>query len=392
MSGGAAPHVVAEQAGILAAAWSPVDALPSWRLTAAQFEVLQEDEELLRIAARIAPERLPALLFGAAASFLVLELEPRPLRDWFPRVGEPQLPLGAGFRSEYRAFCLDHRERLAELCERHRYQMNEVGRCADVVAALSPAVHGGREVVLVDVGTGAGLTLHLDRYRYLFRGPDEHRAMVGDPDSPVMIETEVRGAVALPVPDALPRVVDRVGIDTEPLDLGDPQVRAWLSACVPQEIGAVTRFHHAAQVAIAHPARSLRGDACAVLPDLLAGLPDGPLVCLIDSYVHVFFTPDELQRFRALVDHAGAERDLDWISIDPLVPMGPAANTSVLGIPVPSALIERNRREGVFGLVTRLSYRGGRASTALLGLAHPSAVWLEWLYPAAATATAPRTR
>jgi hypothetical protein len=270
--------------------------------------------------------------------------------------------------------------------------MNEVGRCADVMAALSPAARGGREVVLVDVGTGAGLTLHLDRYRYLFRGPDERRAMVGDPDSPVMIETEVRGLVALPVPDVLPRVVDRVGIDTEPQDLGDPRVRAWLSACVPQEIGAVTRFHYAAQVAIAHPVRSLRGDACAVLPDLLAGLPDGPLVCLIDSYVHVFFTPDELKHFRALVDQAGAERDLDWISIDPLVPMGPAANTSVLGIPVPSALIERNRREGVFGLVTRLSYRGGRASTALLGLAHPSGAWLEWLHPAAGIATAPSTR
>lgn len=381
------PQVVAEQAALLAAAWSPVDAPPSWRLTAAQFEVLRTDKELLGIAARIAPERLPALLFGAAASFLVLELEPQPLRDWFPRVGEPQLPLGAGFRSEYRAFCLDHRECLAELCGHHRYQMNEVGRCAEVVAALSPAARDGREVVLVDIGTGAGLGLHLDRYRYLFHGPGDRRAMVGDPDSPVMIETEARGTIAPPVPHELPRVVDRVGIDTEPLDLSDPGVRAWLAACVPQEIGAVTRYHHAAQLATAHPAQTVRGDACAVLPDVLAGLPDGALVCLIDSYVNVFFTSDERRRFRAIVDHAGAQRDLDWVSIDPLVPMGPAANTSVVGVTVPAALVERNARQGVFGLVTRLSYRGGRPSTALLGLAHPSAAWLEWLAPAAATAT-----
>jgi hypothetical protein len=371
--------VVADQAGMVAAAWSPVWAPPSWRLTAAQFEALREDAEMLAIAATIPPDRLPPLLFEAAASFLVLELEPRPLRDWFPRVGEPQPPLDGRFRAEYRAFCLDHRERLIELCARHRYQMNEVGRCAGVVAALAPAIRDGSDVVLVDIGTGAGLALHLDRYRYRFRGPGESHATVGDPDSQVMIETEVRGALAPPVPPALPRVIDRVGIDTEPLDLGNADVRAWLVACVPQEIGAITRFHDAAEVAIAHPTRTVRGDACAILPDVLAAIPDGPLICVVDSYVNVFFGPKELRRFRAIVDRAGARRDLDWVSIDPLVPMGRAADASVLGISVPPALVERNRREGVFGVVARLTYRGGRSASALLGLAHPGAAWLEWL-------------
>jgi hypothetical protein len=381
------PRVVGDQAGMVAAAWSPVGAPPSWRLTAAQFEALREDPEMLAIAATIPPDRLPPLLFEAAASFLVRELEPRPLHDWFPRVGEPQPVLDGRFRAEYRAFCLDHRERLTELCARHRYQMNEVGRCAGVVAALAPAIRDGRDVVLVDIGTGAGLALHLDRYRYLFRGPGESNATAGDPDSRVVIETEVRGALAPPLPAALSCVIDRVGIDTEPLDLDDPNVRAWLVACVPQEIGAITRFHHAAQVAIAHPTRTVRGDACAILPDLLAAIPDGPLICLLDSYVNVFFGPKELRRFRSIIDRAGAQRDLDWVSIDPLVPMGRAADASVLGIPVPPALVERNRREGVFGLIARLTYRGGCSSGALLGVAHPGAAWLEWLAPAAATAS-----
>jgi hypothetical protein len=194
-----------------------------------------------------------------------------------------------------------------------------------------------------------------------------------------MIETDVRGALAPPIASALPRVSDRVGIDTEPLDLRDPDVRAWLVACIPQEIGAITRFHHAARVAIAHPTRIVRGDACAVLPELLAAIPDGPLICLVDSYVNVFFGPEELRRFRAIIDRAGAQRDLDWVSIDPLIPLGRAADASVLGIPVPRALVERNRRDGVFGLVGRLTYRGGCSSGALLGVAHPGAAWLEWL-------------
>jgi len=65
--------------------------------------VLERDAELLAIAATIPAEKLPPLLFQAAATFLVLQLEPQPLRSWFPRAGEAQPPLGAQFADEYRA-------------------------------------------------------------------------------------------------------------------------------------------------------------------------------------------------------------------------------------------------------------------------------------------------
>src|ERR1700761_5742066 len=169
MTGGTDPALVAGQAAAVAAAWSPADAPASWQLTAAQFAALRDDPELLAVAAPIPPDRLPALLFTAAATALVPEVTPQPLRDWFPRLGEPQPTLPIGFADHYRAFCLAHRDRLAELCAAHRYQMNEVGRCADVLPALAPAVNEQREMVLIDIGTGAGLGLHLDRYEYRYR-------------------------------------------------------------------------------------------------------------------------------------------------------------------------------------------------------------------------------
>lgn len=380
------PHVVAEQAGLVAAAWSVAGAPSSWRLTAAQFEALRDDPELRAIAATIPPDRLPPLLFSAAATFLVLKLEPSPLRSWFPRLGGPQPPLDAQFAAEYRTFCLEHRDRLLELTSRHRYQMNEVGRCAALVPALAASTL--REFALVDVGTGAGLALHLDRYRYVFNDGRGRVVSLGDPASGVCIEAEVRGATLPPLPATLPQIVDRVGIDIEPLDVSDPEVRRWLAACVPQEIGAVTRFHHAVEIAIAHRARAVRGDACEVITAVIDAIPEEQPVCLIDTYVNVFFDPEERRRFARLVDHAGSSRDITWLSIDPLVPMGSSATDSVLGIEVPKALIGRNRREGVFGLIGRLSYRCGHRSAELLGVAHPSAAWLEWLAPAAA-ATAP---
>jgi hypothetical protein len=55
--------------------------------------------------------------------------------------------------------------------------------------------------------------------------------------------------------------------------------------------------------------------------------------------------------------------------------------SGVPAIRVPARLAARNRREGVFGVVGRVSYRAGRRSSALLGLAHPGAAWLEWPFP-----------
>jgi hypothetical protein len=67
---------VARQAGLVAAAWSPPGAPSSWRLTAAQFETLRDDAKLMAIATTIPLDRLPPLLFTAAATFLVLKWDP----------------------------------------------------------------------------------------------------------------------------------------------------------------------------------------------------------------------------------------------------------------------------------------------------------------------------
>ncbi len=379
------PAVVASEAAVVAAAWSGPEMPESWRLIAAQLGVLRDDTELTAIAASASPDRLPALLFTAAATHLVLTREPEPLRGWFPRVGEAQAPLGRAFAAEYRAFCLEHRERLRELMATHRYQMSEVGRCAGLVLAIDPAIADGREVTFVDVGTGAGLALHFDRYGYRYAGPDSEVRSTGAatnaaaPGDAVIIETAMRGDVVPPVPERLPHVVERIGIDVEPLDLADDAVRSWLAACVPQTVEAVTRFERAAAVALSEPATMVRADACDALADVLAAIPDDRFVCVQDSFVSVFFTAAQRRRFRGLIDAAGAARDLDWISIDPLVPLGATATDTVLGDRAPEALIERNHREGVFGTISRLSYRDGRRRAVLLGVAHPGAAWHEWL-------------
>ena len=118
------------------------------------------------------------------------------------------------------------------------------------------------------------------------------------------------------------------------------------------------------------------------LPRLLDGIPEDLLVAVVDTYTAVFLDDDGQAQLQAMLRERGATRDLAWISLDPLVPLGTAARSSVQGVPVPDELVARNRQGGVFALLTMVTHVDGRASSDLLATADPSGTRMTWLDPA----------
>ncbi|GLZ47489.1 hypothetical protein Acsp06_36740 [Actinomycetospora sp. NBRC 106375] len=361
---------VREQALGIAAGWSPPDAPPEWALTAESFRAIATEPDLLALAADIPADRLPPLLLSAAIRHLVARHAPAPLAGYYPTPGSGQPTLDEGYRPALVAFAREHAGELGQLCAEHRYQMNEVARSADVLAALS-RLDPAEPIALVDLGTGAGLGLHLDRYRYDFAG-----RTLGDGDAALTIAPELRGRPA-PLPARMPEIAARVGVDVEPLDLDDHRVLAWLAACIPPETTAVDRFAAASTVAREHPATTARADVVDGLLDLCAGMPRDARLVLVDTYVHVFLSGDERARFRRQLAALG--RDVEWISVDPLVPLGGEGTESTQYLPVPPRALEATR-QGVTGVIGHLSVgRDGTSDGEVLGLAHPGGAWLEWL-------------
>jgi hypothetical protein len=86
---------VRAQALEVAGGWSPPGAPRSWRLTAALFEAIAADDELLEHLAVLPPDRLPALLAGAAVAFLVRRDQPVPLAGYFPEPAAAARETGA---------------------------------------------------------------------------------------------------------------------------------------------------------------------------------------------------------------------------------------------------------------------------------------------------------
>jgi hypothetical protein len=365
---------VRAQALEVAAGWATPDAPPSWQLTAALFDVIAGHDALLRCMAALPPDRLPALLASAAIAFLIRRDRPEPLAGYFPEPGAAQPDFNDGFFPAARAFCTERLDDIAAVCDGRRYQMNEVARCTQIALGIAATARSADPVALVDLGTGAGFGLHLDRYRYRLGA-----LASGPPAAGLTLDCEPRGA-GTPPPVTLPRIAGRAGIDVHPVDAADPAARAWLEACAPPEASALSRLAAALGLAAGHPARIVAGDVVDALPGVLTSL-DAPRVIVTDAYLAVFLPPERRARLAGVLAEAGRARPVTWLSLDPLVPLGPAGRDSVQGIDLPAPLIGDYQRHGVFAVLGARTFHRGTDTARLLARAHPSGRWVAWLSP-----------
>ena len=361
------------QALQLASAWSRQDCPEPWRLTAALFRLIAGHDGLVAMLTELPADRLPALLASAAIRFLVHRDQPEPLARYFPEPGLPQPPFDAGFEPAATAFVSDSLGEIRALCGSHRYQMNEVARCAQIALGIA-AVSGAATAptALVDLGTGAGLGLRLDRYRYQIGGTST------GPADGLSVTCELRGERRPPLPE-LPPIASRVGIDIDPVDLRDQGARAWLSACAPPEASALSRLTAAIEVAQRYPVPIVAGDVVAALPGVLAGLPPSVPVLVTDAYLAVFLPADQRAKLLGVLADAARSRPVTWLSLDPLVPLGRSARDSVQGIRLPESLVADYQQNGLFAILSARTFDRGSEAGCLLARAHPSGQWVEWL-------------
>jgi len=269
------------------------------------------------------------------------------------RCRQPNLLLGVvryafGVQTTYSAFratVLDNRERVAELLHARRTQTNEPGRCAALLPVLASLP---QPLALLEVGASAGLCLLPDRYGYRY---GEHVVGAGPP----LLDCRLVGDLRPPLPDALPEVVWRRGIDLEPLDVRDPDDVRWLESLIwPGQIDRERNLRGALERAREEPPTIVQGDLTELLEDVASEAPgDATLVVFhtaVLGYLPVAAREDVAHRVAAL----GAT----WIA-------GEAPG--VLGLPAPpGALLER----GHFVVTV-----GGTHELARMG---PHGDWLRW--------------
>lgn len=310
---------------------------------------LAGDPELLALAESATSGPKPNLLF-AAVHYLLLRGAEHGLRSFYPTVAGEGLASGDPF-PVFREFCLRFADEVGQLLATRRVQTNEVARACFLYPAFCTV--GGlteRPLALVEVGTSAGLLLTWDRY-CLDYGALGHG---GDPESPVRLECQVRGAVPL---GPVPAVASRVGVDLHPIDVRDPDQALWLRALVwGDQPERAERLRQAIAAAGPHVPPLVAGDALAILPGILEGLR-GKAVTPVVFHCHTLnqFTPEARGAFAELLARASRGTELYELSLE-----------GVAGAPYPEMQVIRYA-DAV------------RADVRLLARYDAHGEWLEWL-------------
>jgi len=213
--------------------------------------------------------------------------------------------------SDYAAFAAwlaAHWAEVEATCLSHATQTNEPGRCAVLLPALA-AIPG--PLALIEVGASAGLCLHPDRYSYRYTAADGTVRMLhpADGPSPVVLDCTTTGPVLLP--ERLPDVVWRAGVDLNPLDVNDEADVAWLDALIwPEHADRRTRLRAAVEVARAEPVEIVSGDLNDRIEELVARAPAGATVVVFHTAVLAYLDEAATRRFSATM----AVLPVRWLS------------------------------------------------------------------------------
>jgi hypothetical protein len=206
----------------------------------------------------------------------------------------------------FRVFVLDSWDAVSTTMLARRTQTNEAARCASLLPVLAGLP---QPLALLEVGASAGLCLLPDRYAYRYAGPGGERTVGTGP----LLRCEVTGDV--PVPQDIPAVVWRAGLDLNPLDVtSDDDVR-WLESLVwPEQTDRTKTLRSAVAVARTEPPRVERGDLLADLPTLAAQADRDATLVVYHSAVLAYVDRDGRSAFAATMADLAAARPTVWVS------------------------------------------------------------------------------
>ncbi|QBD80629.1 DUF2332 domain-containing protein [Ktedonosporobacter rubrisoli] len=250
------------------------------------FQGMKQDAEIFSLLALVDQNQPVPVLFLCAVQYLLRGEPEHPLAQFFPQLATGTVRPPAEAYPYFRDFCLTHLSHFQHLLPPLRLQTNEVSRCSHLLPAFERvSCHGGHKpLALIEVGSSAGLNLFWDRFGYTYHAGEE-TFQVGQQGATVQLQCAFKGSLRPSLPAVLPSVSWRQGIDLSPLDITREADRRWLASCIwPEEALRYNLLEAAIAEALADPPHLLAGDACSLLPSLLAEVPAETTLCVYHSY------------------------------------------------------------------------------------------------------------
>jgi hypothetical protein len=152
---------------------------------------------------------------------------------------------------DFRRMLLSDPDAVRSVMLTHATQTNEPGRCAVLLPVLARLP---QPLALIEVGASAGLCLLPELYGYDYG----RRVLLPADSAPVF---NCAASAETPLPEALPHISWRAGLDLDPLDVANPAHVAWLETLVwPEQTERLERLRAALAIATMNRPRVVKGD------------------------------------------------------------------------------------------------------------------------------------
>jgi hypothetical protein len=316
-----------------------------------------KDAEILAIAAMAPPGQSAPRLLITSVQYLYLRTKKSSVAGLYDyTLSEDSVSFDT-----FRSFCLDHQDEISRLVSSPLLptttSMN-FNRAAQLLPAFGFVyeLSGKKPLALVEIGASAGLNLLWDKYGYNYGG-----GMAYSRGSSVQISCELRGACVPPLPDKLPSVASRVGIDLHPVDILNDDIARWLIASLsPRSLISArsdteARLERIREIVRRESPNVMKGDAIDLLRGVLEHAPQEAALCIYHTHTLEQFSIHKIKKLFQIATEFSQRRDVYQVSIEHL-----------------------RRKPPDLELIL---YRKSRMRRRLLAHCAESGAWLEWICP-----------
>ena len=286
-------------------------------------EICLQDDELLEIASH-APEFQPLpLLFFGAVQYLLFQDKNYVLSQQYPSISGNKENRVSPYL--FKQFCIENRDAIIDILHARRVQTNSVNRSAILITLLAHVwKKHHKSLSLLDIGCSAGLNLLFDKFEYKL---NDYRFG----NSSVKIESKFEGKIELP--DTLPEISGRVGVDLNPLYYANDDDMLWLKALIWAD--QLERFERA-DAAINFTKKTgldiHKGNSVTDFETFVSSIPKEDLPIIISTNTMYQFTPEDRETFLNKLHQYGKERDFVFLQVEGYQSIREKYNVKKIGI------------------------------------------------------------
>lgn len=273
---------------------------------------ISQDDDLLKISAKVRFGQPIPNLFLSAVHFLLLLNPAEKLGQFYPTISgkiSNEIPFDL-----FKSFVMANETKITDIIQTKIVQTNVINRCSYLMPVFSEIIHlENRPTTIIDIGTSAGLTTNWDQYSYLYDG----FAKIGT--TKVIINSEPRNVLLPPIYFPVTHPITKIGIDQNIIDINNELETLWLKALVwADHVERFQTMNAALNLLKSSNLKKIQASKISEFEEIIVQVPLDQTLIIYSTFTFYQFSAEMISEFWEMLDCVGKSRNVYFLSAEGL--------------------------------------------------------------------------